>query len=137
MKDISNDVIGAAIEVHKALGPGLLESCYQTALAYKLTLRGHNVKTEGKVPIMYKGIDLSSSIDGVHSLRYDMIVDDCIVIELKSAEEIKPVHFKQLLTYLRFLNIPIGLLFNFNVNNLMREGFGRVVYGFEKDEDQS
>lgn len=137
MKDISNDVIGAAIEVHKALGPGLLESCYQTALAYELTLRGHNVKTEGKVPIMYKGIDLSSSIDGVHSLRYDMIVDDCIVIELKSAEEIKPVHFKQLLTYLRFLNIPIGLLFNFNVNNLMREGFGRVVYGFEKDEDQS
>ncbi len=136
MKDISNDIIGAAIEVHKALGPGLLENCYQKALAYELTLRGHNVKTEGKVPIMYKGVDLSDTMDGNHALRYDMVVDDCIVIELKSAEELKPVHFKQLLTYLRFLHIPIGLLFNFNVNNLMREGFGRVVSGYTENSEK-
>jgi len=131
MKDISNDVIGAAIEVHKHLGAGLLESCYEKALKYELELRGHNVKQQKRVPIIYKGIDLSIEENDVHHLRFDLIVDDCLIIEIKSVEALKPVHFKQVRTYLHFLNIHIGLLLNFNVSHLMSEGFARIVDGFE------
>ncbi len=135
MKDISREIIGAAIEVHKELGPGLLESCYEKALKYELELRGFSVRQQGRVPIKYKGIDLSNEFDDVHTLRFDLVVNDSIVIELKSVEELKPVYFKQLRTYLHFLNIPIGLLFNFNVSNLMGEGFGRVVCGYDWTKD--
>ena len=135
MKDVSKDVIGAAIEVHKSLGPGLLERCYEKALKYELELRGHNVRQQGRVPIMYKGIDLSIDAEDT-PMRFDLVVDDSVVIELKAVENLKPVHFKQLKTYLRFLNIPIGLLFNFNVSNLMGEGFGRVVLGYEDLEGE-
>ena len=131
MKDISRDIIGAAIEVHKILGPGLLEMCYEVALEHELKLRGHQVSRQGEVPIFYKGVNLSRTGKDEVLLRYDLVVDDCLVIELKSVEELKPVHFKQLKTYLHFLEIPVGLLFNFNVSNLMKEGFGRVVLGFE------
>lgn len=130
IKDISNDVIGAAIEVHKVLGPGLLESCYEKALKHELELRGFRVKSQQRVPIMYKGIDLAQSDDEKSALRYDLVVDDCLVVELKSVEELKKVYFKQLRTYMHFLNIPIGLLFNFNVCRLMPDGFGRVVEGY-------
>ena len=135
MKDISREIIGAAIEVHKELGPGLLESCYEKALKYELELRGFSVRQQGRVPVMYKGIDLSNEFDDVHALRFDLVVNDSIVIELKSVEEIKPVYYKQLRTYLHFLNIPIGLLFNFNVSNLMGEDFGRIVCGYDWTKD--
>lgn len=131
MKDISRDVIGAAIEVHKELGPGLLEKCYERALKHELELRGHTVKRQERVPIMYKGVDLSLEDDETRALRFDLVVDDCLVVELKSVEELKPVYYKQLRTYLHFLNIHIGLLMNFNCCNLMKEGFARVVEGFE------
>lgn len=130
MIDISRDIIGAAIEVHKALGPGLLEKCYEKALKYELELRGHTVRQQGQVKIKYKGIDLSSLDCDEVPMRFDLVVDDCIVLELKSVECLRPVHFKQMRTYLHFLNIPIGLIFNFNVSNLMKEGFGRVVLNY-------
>ncbi len=89
------------------------------------------MRQQGRVPIKYKGIDLSNEFDDVHTLRFDLVVNDSIVIELKSVEELKPVYFKQLRTYLHFLYIPIGLLFNFNVSNLMGEGIGRGVWGYD------
>ena len=131
MVDISHDVIGAAIEVHKHLGPGLLEKIYERALKHELELRGYKVKRQERVPIIYKGVDLSAEDDEANALRFDLVVDDSLVIELKSVEELKKVYFKQLRTYMHFLNIPIGLLFNFNVTNLMDEGFGRVVEGYD------
>lgn len=135
MKDISKDVIGAAIEVHKELGPGLLERIYERALVHELQLRGHSVTQQGRVPIMYKGVDLASDDTAENALRYDLVVDNCLVVELKSVEQLKPVHFKQVKTYLKLLNIPIGLLFNFNVPRIMPDGFGRVVLGFEDKDD--
>ncbi|MCQ2298448.1 MAG: GxxExxY protein [Bacteroidales bacterium] len=131
MKDNSYDIIGAAIEVHNNLGPGLLESCYEKALIHELKLRGHKTISQGRVPILYKGIDLSLNETNDSALRFDILVDDQIIIELKSVEKLKPVYFKQLKTYMRFMNVQIGLLFNFNVCNLMKEGFGRVVMGFD------
>ena len=131
MKDNSYDIIGAAIEVHNNLGPGLLENCYEKALIHELNLRGHKTISQGRVPIMYKGIDISLNESKDSALRFDILVDDKIIIELKSVEEIKPVYFKQLKTYMKFMNVQIGLLFNFNVCNLMKEGFGRVVLGFD------
>lgn len=132
VKDINNlssDIINAAIEVHKELGPGLLEKCYEKALAYELSMRGHNVKQQQPVSIFYKGVNISDTEDDNKAFRYDLVVDDTICIELKSVESLQKVHFKQLYTYLHFLNLPLGLLFNFNVCNLMKEGFGRVANG--------
>ena len=110
MKDPSYDIIGAAIEVHKILGPGLLEKCYELALVRELELRGHKVLRQGCVPIVYKGVNISSSED-VSQLRYDLVVDDSVVIELKSVEDVKPVHFKQLKTYMHFLDMKIIKIF--------------------------
>lgn len=131
MDDISNKIIGAAIEVHKHLGPGLLEKYYERALKYELKQLGFDVKQQERVPVMYKGIDLAKEDKGNDALRFDLVVNDSIVVELKSVEELKKVHFKQLRTYMKLLNIPTGLLFNFNVNRLMDEGFGRIVEGYQ------
>lgn len=136
MEDISKDVIGAAIEVHKNLGPGLLEKYYERALKYELEQRGHKVRQQERVSVMYKGIDLAKEDDDTNALRFDLVVDNCLVIEIKSVEELKKVHFKQLRTYMKILNIPIGLLFNFNVVTLMKQGFGRIVEGYDWESDQ-
>ena len=121
--DIDNltfDVIGAAMEVHSTLGPGLLESLYQRALAQELKLRGHNVIMERPIEVFYKGEKISDN------LKADLFVDDELVVELKSVESLNPIHFKQTTTYLHLLNKPIGLLINFNVVSL-RDGVSRVV----------
>lgn len=123
MKDITYDIISCAYEVHKVLGPGLLESVYQKALIHELKLKGFKVESEIKVDIDYKGINIGND------LRLDILVNDSIVLELKSVETILPVHKKQLLTYLKLLDLQLGLLINFNTN-LLKEGITRIVNNY-------
>lgn len=96
---ITKDIIGASIEVHKTLGPGLLEKVYERALTYELQLRGHKVDTQVRTPIMYKGVDVSIGLE--KPLKLDMLVDDEIIVELKSVEKLNEICTKQLLTYLK------------------------------------
>ena len=123
MKDITYDIISCAYEVHKVLGPGLLESVYQKALIHELKLKGFKVESEIKEDIDYKGINIGND------LRLDILVNDSIVLELKSVETMLPVHKKQLLTYLKLLNLQLGLLINFNTN-LLKEGITRIVNNY-------
>ncbi|RTL53096.1 MAG: GxxExxY protein [Rhodocyclaceae bacterium] len=116
---LSGRVIGAAIEVHKTLGPGLLESAYELALEHELALMGHLVERQKPVQLSYKGIELGDA------LRLDLIVDDSLIVEIKSIEQIAPLHESQLLTYLRLTGAPIGLLINFNVR-VLKEGIRRI-----------
>jgi GxxExxY protein len=119
---LSGRVIGAAVEVHRALGPGLLESSYQVCLAHELRLRGIAHEQQRPLPLIYKGVHLSSSY------RADLIVEDRLLIEVKAVEALLPVHAAQLLTYLKLLNLRVGLLINFNVVTLVR-GIRRIVNG--------
>ena len=123
-KDLTYEIINCAYEVHSFLGPGLLESVYQRALVHELRLRGFNVISEIPIDIEYKGLNI-----GDH-LRLDILVDEEVVIELKSVENILPVHKKQLLTYLKLLDLHVGLLINFNVS-MLREGITRIVNDYE------
>lgn len=117
---LSNRVIGGALEVHRALGPGLLESAYARALAYELTSSGLVVRTEVEVPIEYKGVKLGTGF------RLDLLIDESLIVELKSAEKLAPLHEAQLLTYLKLTHLKIGLLINFNVP-LLKDGLKRLV----------
>lgn len=118
---LTSQIIGGAIEVHKELGPGLLESVYQKAMAHELAERGLSIAKEVPVEITYHGHCISD--DG---LRMDLLVDDSVVVELKSVAEVKPVHKKQLLTYLRLAAKPMGLLINFN-EVLLKDGVTRIT----------
>ena len=113
-------IIGCAIEVYKQLGPGLLESVYEQALIHELKLNDIPVESQVEIKVNYKGINISDN------LRLDLLVDDSVIVELKSVEELKPIHHKQLLTYLRLMNKKVGLLINFNTDNLM-DGIKRIV----------
>ena len=113
-------IIGCAIEVYKQLGPGLLESVYEQALIHELKLNDIPVDSQVEIKVNYKGINITDS------LRLDLLVDDSVIVELKSVEELKPIHHKQLLTYLRLMNKKVGLLINFNTDNLM-DGIKRIV----------
>lgn len=113
------EVINAAIEVHKTLGPGLLESVYEQALAFELLDRNVGFRRQVEVPVVYRGNDL-----GV-GFRADMIVEESLVLELKAIDEFTGVHLAQLMTYLRLLGIKRGLLLNFNTK-LLKEGIKRV-----------
>ena len=113
-------IIGCAIEVYKQLGPGLLESVYEQALIHELKLNDIPVESQVEIKVNYKGINITDS------LRLDLLVDDSVIVELKSVEELKPIHHKQLLTYLRLMNKKVGLLINFNTDNLM-DGIKRIV----------
>ena len=117
---LSGDVIGAAIEVHRVLGPGLLESAYELALERELILRGHSVERQKPVSLEYKGTALG---DG---FRIDLLVDDELIVEVKAVDGLLPIHEAQLLTYLRLTAIRLGLLINFNEKTL-KEGVKRVV----------
>ena len=118
--ELSYKVIGCAMEVHKTLGPGLFENIYEQALVHELTLNGIPVKTQVEIEINYKGTNLGNG------LRLDVLVDNTLIVELKSVEELKPLHHKQLLTYLRLTDKRIGLLINFNTENL-KDGIKRIV----------
>ncbi len=109
-------ILNTAIEVHKTLGPGLLESVYQKCMNREFQARGHRVKSNLLVPVNYKGLELD--VD----LRCDFLFEECIVIELKSVEAINPVYHAQLLTYMKLLEVPKGILINFNVTNIFKEG---------------
>lgn len=118
--DITYKIIGCAYQVYNQLGPGLLESVYEEALIYELRKVGLEVKSQVDVPIKYDGIVLSNP------LRIDVLVNDSVILELKSVEELKKVHYKQLQTYLKLMDKKIGLLINFNTDNI-RDGIHRVV----------
>lgn len=120
LNDLSYQIIGCAMEVYKSLGPGLLETAYEKALVHELTLSGIPVQSQVAVAVSYKGVNIGEG------LRLDLLVDDRIIVELKSVEEIKPVHYKQLLTYLKLMDKRLGLLINFNVTDIM-QGIKRVA----------
>ena len=118
--ELTYEIRGAIFDVYNELGPGLLESVYEEALAFELKERGLKVERQVEVPIQYKGNELKTP------LRLDLLIENQIIVELKSVEEMKPVFAKQLLTYLRLLDKRVGLLVNFSSNNI-REGIKRIV----------
>ncbi|OGU68721.1 MAG: GxxExxY protein [Stygiobacter sp. RIFOXYC12_FULL_38_8] len=117
---ITKEIIGAAIEVHKQLGPGMLESAYEECLCYELSLRGLKVERQKPIPVVYKEIKLDCGY------RTDLLVENEVVVELKAQDVILPVHEAQILTYLRFANKKIGLLINFNVT-VLKNGIRRFI----------
>ena len=116
LDELTYNIIGAAIEVHKALGPGLLESVYQKCLKQEFFLRELRCTSEFLVPVHYKGTEVKTD------LRCDFVIMDLIVVELKAVDAIAPVHEAQLLTYMKLLETPKGILINFNCANLFKEG---------------
>jgi len=119
---ISGIILDAAIAVHTALGPGLLESAYQACLAYELTSRGLRVQTQVPLPINYRGV----CVDAAY--RIDLIVEDLVVIEIKAVERLAAIHEAQLLSYLKLSDKRLGLLINFHVLRL-KDGYKRIVNG--------
>jgi GxxExxY protein len=117
---LSKEVIGCALEVHKNLGPGLLESTYEQCLAYELGLARIPFKSQQPIPVLYKDIKLDCGY------RVDLLVDRELIVELKSVDKILPIHQTQLLTYMKLANISVGLLINFNVT-VLKNGITRMV----------
>ena len=122
---IATKIVNSSLSVHKALGPGLLESVYQKCLAYELENEGLNVKCEIPVPVKYNDINMDMGF------RADMIVDNSIIIENKTVDQIHPIHEAQLLTYLKVTNIQLGFLLNWNVT-LMKNGIKRMVNNYKR-----
>ncbi len=118
--DLSSAIIGAAIRVHRELGPGLLESAYEACLAHEFACQGLPFKRQVALPVRYRGIEVDAGY------RLDMVVADAVVLELKAVESLLPIHEAQLLTYLRLSGYSVGLLMNFNVPRL-RDGIVRRV----------
>jgi GxxExxY protein len=118
--ELTSEIIGGAISIHRALGPGLLESAYQKCLVYELTSRGLDVRRELAVPLVYKGLTIETPY------RVDILVEGRVVVEVKAVESLQHLHNAQVLTYLRLLNLPLGLLINFNVVRVI-EGLKRIV----------
>lgn len=116
LKDLIYHVNGCAIEVHKHLGPGLLESVYHSCLKKELIIRGINFQTELIIPVNYKGLEVEAG------LRCDLFIEKSLVVELKAIEKVLPIHEAQLLTYMKLLEVPIGLIINFNVTHIFKEG---------------
>lgn len=123
---LSNQVIGACIEIHRQLGPGLLESAYEECLCHELTLQGIRFSRQHPLPVVYKGIRLEAGY------RLDVLVENSLVVELKAVEALLPVHEAQLLTYLKLSRLPLGLLLNFNVP-VLRQGIKRIANHFRED----
>lgn len=117
---LTEQIIGAAMEVHRQLGPGLMENVYQVCLAHELDLRGVRYQREKPLPIVYKGTQLDCGY------RLDFLVEDKVVVELKAVEQLLPIHEAQLLTYLKISGCKVGLLINFNVP-LLKRGIKRRV----------
>ncbi len=118
---LSSATIGAAIEVHRNLGPGLLESAYESCLAWELRQGGLDVQNQVPVPIRYKGLALDEGY------RIDLLVEGKLILELKSVDKIQPIHTAQVLTYLKMTGLKMALILNFNVL-LMRSGIKRIVH---------
>ncbi len=119
---ISGKIVNAAVAIHSTLGPGLLESAYEETLAYELRKRGLRVARQVSIPLVYDGVKMGEGY------RADLIVEDLVLVEIKSVEELPPVAFRQVLTYLKLAGLHLGLLINFNVP-LVKDGIRRVVRG--------
>ena len=119
---VSQIVLGAAIEVHRVLGPGLLESVYELALCRELWIRQLRVERQVPVPVTYKGAELDAQV------RIDLLIESAVVVEVKATEKLNPLHRAQLLTYLKLTGYPVGLLINFNVE-LLKHGMRRLLNG--------
>jgi GxxExxY protein len=124
LDDLTYKIIGCAIEVHKHLGPGLLESVYEKCFLHELSLNGLRSQSQQKVPVNYKDIYLDAE------LRFDVLVEDIIIVELKSMEGILPVHEAVILTYLKMLTKPKGIIINFNCTNIFKNGQKTLVNEF-------
>lgn len=121
LNELTHSIIGSAIEVHKELGPGLLESVYEKCLSHLLREKGYKIDVQQKVPLFFKGLYLDCE------LRFDIMVEDLVIVELKAVESILPIHEAQLLTYLKLLEKPKGVLINFNCTNIFKEGQKTLV----------
>ena len=128
-KSLSYEIIGCAMKVYYHLGPGLLESAYEIALKYELEKKGFKVDTQVPLHFKYGSVDLGCVY------RMDMVVEDTIIIELKSVEAFLPVHYKQLKTYLKLHNKQVGLLFNFGTQDFA-EGFKRIVLDYDENSNK-
>lgn len=117
---LTHSIIGAAIEVHKGLGPGLLESAYEACLSYELRLRGVNVRSQYPLPVFYKDVMLDCGY------RLDLVVEDQVIVEIKSVKELASIHEAQLLSYLKLSAFHRGLLINFNVK-ILKNGIKRMI----------
>ena len=126
-RDLSNEIIGAAIAVHRRLGPGLLEHAYEVCLAFELRQLGKRVETQKPVPLIYDGVKLECGF------RADLVVDSAVVVEIKCKDVLHPVDEAQLLSHLRLLNISVGLLINFHVI-LLKDGIRRLVNNYVEPE---
>lgn len=120
LNDLTHEIIGAAIEVHRYLGPGLLESSYRECLCHELSLRGIGFRKEWQLPVFYKGIKLDCGY------RADVVIEQEVLVELKSVQALTPIHEAQLLTYLRLGGWKIGLLINFNIA-VLKDGIRRRI----------
>lgn len=119
-ENLTKQILGAAIEVHRELGPGLLESAYEECLCHELNLRQLSFERQVSIPVLYKGIKLDCGY------KLDILVEQTVILELKCVEKITPVHEAQLLTYMKLLNKPVGFILNFNVP-VLRAGIVRKV----------
>jgi len=120
---VTEQVIGAAVEVHRAIRPGLLESAYEICLVYELRERGFRVEQQKALPVVYKGVQLDCGY------RLDIVVNECVLVEVKAVEKLKTVHDAQLLSYLRLLNCRVRLLLNFHCT-MLKNGIRRIVNDF-------
>jgi GxxExxY protein len=127
--EITQQIIGAAIEVHRELGPGIMEKAYEEAICHEMHLRGLTFRRQQPVPIAYKGVKLSAD------LRLDLLVQDRIILDLKAKSEVIPLDKTKLLTYLRLSKLPVGLIINFHVERLI-DGVVRVVNRFVDAPDE-
>jgi GxxExxY protein len=118
---MTHDVIGAAIEVHQDKGPGLLESIYEWCLTMELELRGHSIQNQDQVVVHYKQFQRK------YPLRFDLLIDSCLLVGVKAVETVHPINKAQLLSYMKLLDIPLGLIVNFNVPKLT-EGVSRLIH---------
>ena len=120
---VTEQIIGAAMDVHRLIGPGLLESAYEVCLAFELRARGFRVEQQKPLPVIYKEVKLDCGY------RLDMVVNECVIVEVKAVEKLNPVHDAQLLSYLRLLNYRVGLLLNFHCT-MLKHGIRRIVNDF-------
>ena len=123
LNQITSTILSAAIDIHRALGPGLLESAYLTCLTRDLADAHVRIEVQRAVPLVYKGLRVESAY------RADLVVEECVLVEVKAIEELAPIHSQQLYTYIRLGNYPVGLLLNFNAPT-MKAGIKRMVNGF-------
>jgi GxxExxY protein len=126
LNEITGTIIGAAIDVHRALGPGLLESAYEACLAHEIAERGLSVESQKPLPVIYKSVHLDCSY------RLDLLVENAVIVEIKSVDALLPIHTAQLLSYLKLANLQVGLLINFNVE-ILKNGIRRIVNHYTED----